>query len=116
MTERLIVGNLDCETAFAAQSSGGRQPAALPRPVLENISAAATLLRVFCREGDRLWTPVGVDADRLSGPPELARPALIDGPLPTAENTGEVLAWGETGSVTALRAGSPGLPAGGSAG
>ena len=111
MAERLIVGNLDCETAFAAQSSDSRQPAALPRPVLENISAAATLLRVFCREGDRLWTPVGVDADRLSGPPELARPALIDGPLPTAENTGEVLAWGETGSVTALRAGSPAAPA-----
>ncbi len=111
MTERLIVGNLDCETAFAAQSTGGRQPAALARPVLENISAAATLLRVFCRAGDRLWTPVEVDADRLSGPPELARPALISGPLPAAENTGEVLAWGETGASAALRAGSPAAPA-----
>ncbi len=112
MAERLIVGNLDCETAFAAQSSGSRQPGALPRPVLENISAAATLLRVFSGEGDRLWTPAGVDADRLSGPPALARPALISGPLPAAANTGEVLAWGETGAVAALRAGSPAAPAG----
>ncbi|MEC8895386.1 MAG: hypothetical protein VX675_03595 [Planctomycetota bacterium] len=111
MAERLIVGNLDCETAFAAQSSGSRQPGALPRPVLENISAAATLLRVFSGEGDRLWTPVEVDADRLSGPPELARPALISGPLPAAENTGEVLAWGESRAVAALRAGSPAAPA-----
>ncbi len=110
MTERLIVGNLDCETGFAAQSWSSVVPEILPRPVLENISAAATLLRVFCAEGDRLWTPIEVDADRLSGPPELARPALTGGPLPT-ENTGEILAWGETESIAALRAGSPATPA-----
>ena len=110
MTERLIVGNLDCETGFAAHSWSSVVPAILPRPVLENISAAATLLRVFCAEGDRLWTPIAVDADRLSGPPELARPALTGGPLPT-ENTGGVLAWGETESIAALRAGSPATPA-----
>ena len=109
MAERLIVGNLDCEAAFAAQSRGSVAPAALPRPVLENISAAATLLRVFCSGEDRLWTPLPVDAGRLTGPPELARPALTADSLP-AENTAEVLAWGETEAVAALRAGSPAAP------
>ncbi len=107
MTERLIVGNLDCETGFAAQSWGSVAPAALPRPVLENISAAATLLRVFSTEEDRLWTPLPVDAGRLTGPPELARPTLAEGPLSAAEQEGEVLAWGETKAVAALRAGRP---------
>ncbi len=107
MTERLIVGNLDCETGFAAQSLSSVAPATLPRPVLENISAAATLLRVFCTEKDRLWTPLPVDAGRLTGPPELARPTLAEGPLSAAEQEVEVLAWGETEAVAALRAGRP---------
>jgi len=107
MTERLIVGNLDCENGFAAQSLSSVAPAALPRPVLENISAAATLLRVFCTEKDRLWTPLPVDAGRLTGPPELARPTLAEGPLSAAEQEVEVLAWGETEAVAALRAGRP---------
>ena len=103
MTERLIVGNLDCETGFAAQSLSSVTPATLPRPVLENISAAATLLRVFCTEKDRLWTPLPVDAGRLTGPPELARPTLAEGPLSAAEQEVEVLAWGAV-SYTHLRA------------
>ena len=107
MTERLIVGNLDCENGFAAQSLSSVAPAALPRPVLENISAAATLLRVFCTEKDRLWTPLPVDAGRLTGPPELARPTLAEGPLSAAEQEVEVLAWGETEAVAALRTGRP---------
>ncbi len=110
MTERLIVGNLDCETGFEAQSWSSVTPAALPRPVLENISAAATLLRVFCTGEDRLWTPLPVDAGRLTGPPELARPALTAESLP-AENTAEVLAWGETEAVAMLRADGPAAPA-----
>jgi hypothetical protein len=107
MAERIIVGNLDCETDFAAASSGSPRPPVLPRHVLENIAAASTLLRVFCEEGDRLWTPVEVDSGRLTGPPELARPALTSGPLAAAAEERALLAWGETGDVAAARSGPP---------
>ena len=111
MAERIIVGNLDCETDFAAASAGNPCPQALPRHVLENIAAASTLLRVFCEEGDLLWTPVEVDGGRLTGPPELARPALISGPLAAAAEERALLAWGETGAVAAARSGrSPAHP------
>ena len=107
MAERIIVGNLDCETDFAAASAGNPCPPALPRHVLENIAAASTLLRVFCEEGDLLWTPVEVDSGRLTGPPELARPALTSGPLAAAAEERALLAWGETGAVAAARSGRP---------
>ena len=107
MAERIIVGNLDCETDFAAASAGSPCPPALPRHVLENIAAASTLLRVFCEEGDLLWTPVEVDSGRLTGPPELARPALTSGPLAAAAEERAMLAWGETGAVAAARSERP---------
>ena len=107
MAERIIVGNLDCETDFAAASAGNPCPQALPRHVLENIAAASTLLRVFCEEGDLLWTPVEVDGGRLTGPPELARPALTSAPLAAAAEERAMLAWGETGAVAAARSGRP---------
>jgi len=107
MAERIIVGNLDCEADFAAASAGNPRPPALPRHVLENIAAASTLLRVFCEEGDLLWTPVAVDGGRLTGPPELARPSLTSGPLAAAVEKRTLLAWGETGDVAAARSGRP---------
>ncbi|MEC8934328.1 MAG: hypothetical protein VX958_02590 [Planctomycetota bacterium] len=107
MAERIIVGNLDCETDFAAASAGNPCPPALPRHVLENIAAASTLLRVFCEEGDLLWTPVEVDSGRLTGPPELARPALTSGPLAAVAEERAMLAWGETGAVAAARSERP---------
>lgn len=105
MADRLLLGNLDCETHFAAHASPGREAAALPRNVLENISAAATLLRVFSIDEDRLWTPVEIAPERLSGPPELARPRLLSGPLAEVDGSEELLAWGETPAAASLRAG-----------
>lgn len=105
MADRILAGNLDCETQFAVEAFAGRRAAALPHNVLENISAAATLLRIFANDGDRLWTPVEIASQRLAGPLELARPELVSGPLPALAGGEELLAWGETLPVTKLRAG-----------
>lgn len=53
----LVIGNLDCEARWHG--------AALPRRVLERISAAATLLRYLFDEPIELWTPAPVDPARL---------------------------------------------------
>ena len=57
---RLIVGNLDCESDFAHALDPFRPRPALSSDALAAIAGATTLLRVFAREGDRLWTPAPV--------------------------------------------------------
>lgn len=91
---RLILGNLLFEEELAHRSTP-------PREVLATASAAATLLRTFAREGDRLWTPAPVE--RLDDIPGLPRPILESGPLRDLPPADEVLAWGESPEAAALR-------------
>lgn len=90
---RLIVGNLLFEEELARRSTP-------PREVLATASRMATLLRVFAREGDRLWTPALPELPEIPG---LPRPVLESGPLRDLDPADEVLAWGESPEVAALR-------------
>src|SRR5947199_747005 len=89
---RRILANLLCEDELAGRRSSP------PRAVLETVARMAPLLRVFAREGDRLWSPVPAGPDLEAGP-------LRD--LPPAD---EVLAWCETPAALAHR-GGPRCPA-----
>ncbi|HEX4959492.1 MAG TPA: hypothetical protein VF173_01540 [Thermoanaerobaculia bacterium] len=64
------------------------------RTVLVTGSSLGTLLRAFAREGDRLWTPVPVDPERVLEVPGLPRPILESGPLEELLPVEETLAWG----------------------
>lgn len=88
---RRILANLLCEDELA-----GRR-ASSPRAVLETVARMAPLLRVFAREGDRLWSPA-------------PGPDLESGPLRALPPADEVLAWCETPSALAHR-GGPRRPA-----
>jgi hypothetical protein len=57
-------------------------------------------LRVFAREGDRLWTPAPVDPDTVPGV------ILESGPLHELPRADEVLAWCETPEAAAHRGGA----------
>ncbi len=105
---RRIFGNLDCEAEFAA--AGGRPRSALSRAAVENAAALATLLRAFAEDGDRLWTPAPVAPARLAEVPGLPQPELESGPPSSLTATARLLAWGETRTAAALRAGSAGVP------
>jgi len=97
-TAPVVVGNLDCEWQWAHEraQAAGRRIRPLPAAVLERISLFATLLRVFAKEGDALWTPRPVDAACLRPVPELIDPRLISGDAPKPAE--EVrLAWAESG-------------------
>lgn len=88
---RRIVANLLCEDDLAGRTGSP------PRAVLETVARMAPLLRVFARDGDRLWSPApGPDLE--SGP-------LRD--LPPAE---DLLAWCETPAILEHR-GGPRRPA-----
>jgi hypothetical protein len=83
---RRILANLLSEYELAGRTGSP------PRAVLETVARMAPLLRVFARDGDRLWSPApGPDLE--SGP-------LRD--LPPAE---DVLAWCETPAVLDHRGG-----------
>jgi hypothetical protein len=92
---RRILGNLLCEDDLA------RRRTSPPRSVLERIAGMATLLRVFAREGDRLWLPMAVDG--VPEIPGLPLPVLESGPLRDLPPVDEVLAWCETPEVAAHR-------------
>jgi hypothetical protein len=108
---RRIVGNLDCEVELARDAAferdGSKKKAgrscdtrfALPGAVEASISAFATLLRAFAREGDRIWTPRPVDAQRMAGAPGLSSPELESGPIEKIAPRGSLLAWAETPAV-----------------
>ena len=96
---RRIVGNLDCEVEFA----GNKAMVTLPVRVAKAISAFATLLRAFAREGDSLWTPEPVDLSRLPTLPGLPVPLLESGPLEKLPPALKTLAWAETPAVEKAR-------------
>jgi len=97
----LIVGNLDCESDFAALTLG-RGKRSLPQRVLRTISQAATHLRVLAEPGDRLWTPLPIDPREVPGTSS-ASPGLTfcSGPL-KAERGERVIAWGRTARIASL--------------
>jgi hypothetical protein len=83
---RRILANLLCEDELAGRRSSP------PRAVLETVARMAPLLRVFAREGDRIWSPApGTD--------------LESGPLRALPPADEVLAWCETPGAQAYRGG-----------
>ena len=94
---RRILGNLLGEDDLA------RRRASPPRSVLEKASRMATLLRVFAREGDRLWLPAAVDPASIPEIPGLPRPVLESGLLRDLPPMDEVLAWCETPEAAAHR-------------
>lgn len=96
MTRR-IIGNLLFEEELAAR------PVTPARAALETAAGAATLLRAFAGEGDRLWTPAPVAPSRLAPLPGIPIPELESGPLARLPPADEVLAWGETPAVAAHR-------------
>jgi len=86
---RRILGNLLAEDDLArltATDPRRRRYRPLPNTVLRTAARMATQLRVFAREGDRLWTPA----------PE-------NGPLDALSPTPELLAWCETPDTVRLR-------------
>lgn len=87
---RSILANLLCEDELARRTPS--------RKTLQTVSGLATLLRVFAREGDRLWTPAPVDPERVLPVPGLPIPE--SGPVEPAD---ELLAWCETPQAAALR-------------
>jgi hypothetical protein len=88
---RRILANLLSEDELAGHH------ASPPRSVLATVARMAPLLRVFAREGDRLWSPA-------------PGPDLESGPLRALPPAGEVLAWCETPSALEHR-GGPRRPA-----
>jgi hypothetical protein len=89
---RGLLANLLCEDELAKRTPS--------RETLQTVSGLATLLRVFAREGDHLWTPAPVDPERVLPVPGLPRPTLESGPV---EPVDELLAWCETPRAAALR-------------
>jgi hypothetical protein len=101
--QRLIIANLDCE-----QDHGNpRAPRRLPAPVMRRISAAGTLLAVFGRPGDTLWTPEPVAPARLAGR-RVADLRVVSGPLAAQARPDALLCWGETRATWALGPARPG--------
>jgi hypothetical protein len=117
---RLVVGNLDAEDEL--EEFAELQPPGGPRrprgrrawtPAARAAAAgAATLLRAFCRPGDRLWLPAPVAPDRLADLPGVPRPELPCGPLAALPPAAELLAWCETPAVQMLRHPAPRRDAG----
>lgn len=106
---RRFIGNLNFEYELAREASKSVASASylrLPSHLLEFSSALATLLRIFLREGDRLWTPHAVDPGRIARVPDLPHPVLETGPIEALPPCQDVLAWGETRATEALH----GLP------
>ncbi len=100
---RRILANLLCEEELAHTFGPRRSRTAPPRSVLAALTRMAPLLRVFAREGDRLWTPAAVDPEHLPDLPGVPRPVLESGPLHELPPAGEVLAWCETPEAAAHR-------------
>jgi len=92
---RRILGNLLWEDDLA------RRRTTPSRTVLETASGLATLLRVFARDGDHLWTPSPVDPERILEVPGVSRPILESGPLHKLPPVDEVLAWGANSAIAA---------------
>ncbi|GAB4510756.1 MAG: hypothetical protein Tsb0020_28300 [Haliangiales bacterium] len=107
---RCIVANLDCEAELAETLGVSRYH--LSQAVERRISALGTLLSVFGRPGDVLWTPAPVDPERLpaqlevelvSGPMSALRQLCRAAPPGPPDAALALTAWGETEQVMALR-------------
>ncbi len=99
-----IVGNLDCETDFAAFARASPSSGVLPQRVLTTIAGAATLLRAFARDGDRLWLPTTLEPTAMATVAGLPQPLLESRPLNELSRVDRILAWGETPEVENERA------------
>jgi hypothetical protein len=93
--QRLIVANLDCEQDY------GRAPREMPAPVMRRISAVGSLLAVFGRPGDTLWTPEPVERARIALP-GVAAMGVASGPLAAQRPPDALLCWGETQATSSL--------------
>jgi hypothetical protein len=98
--QRRIVANLLAEDELAGRRSSA------PRSVLETVARMAPLLRVFAREGDRLWAPALIDPWSVPEIPGLPRVSFESGPLRELAPADEVLAWCETPEAAAHRGGA----------
>jgi hypothetical protein len=94
---RRILGNLLAEDDLARLADPRRRHRPPNQNVLRTVARMATRLRVFAREGDRLWLPAPVDPATVPGI------VLESGPLDSLEPTAELLAWCETPSAVRLR-------------
>jgi hypothetical protein len=97
---RRIFANLLAEDQLAGRRSSP------PRTVLETVARMAPLLRVFAREGDRLWSPAPIDPAGVPEIPGLPRPIFESGPLRDLPPARDVLAWCETPEAVVLRGGA----------
>jgi hypothetical protein len=97
---RRILANLLAEDELAGRRSSP------PRSVLETVARMAPLLRVFAREGDRLWAPAPIDPESVPEVPGLPRPIFESGPLRELPPVDDVLAWCETPAAAAHRGGA----------
>ncbi len=101
------MANLGWEEELA----GGTRPGelALSRRARSVVASAAGWLRLLARDGDRLWVP-DAEAGADVAPPDgggiaLPRVRLEHGPASGIAAATEVLAWGESPGVAALRQG-----------
>ena len=97
---RRIVGNLTCEEDWRRLLRPGPKQT-LPRRVLEAVSGAATLLRVFAVEGDRLCTPLPVDPARVCEVSGLPRPILESCEMRTLPPADDEVVWGRVDEISA---------------
>ena len=97
MSERWILANLDCEDDWARLRApdNGRWPRSLPLDVLHRVSLFGTLLRVYGREGDTLWTPAPVDPACVRDVPGLPPVRLVHGPDAKVPTGADVVAWAD---------------------
>ncbi len=110
---RLIVANLGWEEELAGGTRPGER--ALSRRARSVVASAAGRLRLLARDGDRLWVPDAEGSEEVVPEPvpglRLPRVRLETGRVSAIAPATEVLAWGESPAVAALRRGS--RPSGG---
>jgi hypothetical protein len=105
---RRILANLLAEDDLARLIDPRRRHRPPSRTVLRTVARLAVELRVFAREGDRLWLPAPID---LTDPTHLTDPTMPPGPrlesglLELLPPTAELLAWCETPDAVRLRGG-----------
>lgn len=95
---RRILGNLLAEDDLARLADPRRHHRPPNQNVLRTVTRLGAMLRIFAREGDRLWLPAPADP---AAAPSLT---LETGPLDRLEPTAELLAWCETPDAVRLRA------------
>jgi len=92
----ILVANLDCELVMARTRGQRSEP--LPLAAQRTASALGTLMRAFAGPGDRLWTLLPVNPDRLPPLPGIPYVELVSGPIALDQ---ELLRWGGTSETVA---------------